>query len=121
MDRAYSYFNHFFNFGFQSSLFLNSPPYYLRISSPLCGLTMISFPMNTPPMKPSKIIADDVIFLGLKSKVAALSKRDGSILWSTGLPGGMGGNFVTVNSDGKCVYAYTNGKIHCLDISSGRI
>jgi outer membrane protein assembly factor BamB len=72
-------------------------------------------------MKPSKITADDIIFLGLKSKVAALSKRDGRILWSTQLPGGMGGGFVTVNSDGKCVYAYTNGKIHCLDISSGRI
>jgi outer membrane protein assembly factor BamB len=64
---------------------------------------------------------DDLIFLGLKSRVSALSKSDGHILWSTELPSGLGHGFVTVNCDGRRVYACTNGQLHCLDIFSGRI
>lgn len=65
--------------------------------------------------------ATDLIFLGLKSRVSAIVKADGTILWSTQLGGGLGDGFVTVNCDGKHVYAHTKGKLHCLDLFSGQI
>jgi outer membrane protein assembly factor BamB len=64
---------------------------------------------------------NDIIFLGLKSQVTAISKFDGSIVWVTPLPGGMGDTFVTVACDGEKVYAYTKGSIHCLDMLSGKL
>ena len=64
---------------------------------------------------------NDLIFLGLRSQVIALSKSNGEIRWSMKLPGVMGEGFVTVNSDGACVYAFTKGRIHCLDMVTGRI
>jgi outer membrane protein assembly factor BamB len=64
--------------------------------------------------------ASDLIFLGLKSRVSALTKNDGRILWATVLDGGVGDGFVTLNCDGKFVYAHTKGKIHCLDYLSGQ-
>ena len=65
--------------------------------------------------------ANDLIFLDLKSRVSALTKSDGHILWTTQLAGGLGDGFVTLNCDGKHVYACTKGKLHCLDLFSGRI
>ena len=65
--------------------------------------------------------ANDLIFLGLKSRVSAVGKNDGLILWSTQLPGSLGEGFVTVNCDGKRVFAYTKGQLHCLDLFSGQI
>ena len=37
---------------------------------------------------------DDVILLGVKSRVMAISKHDGKIIWSTELPGSMGDGFI---------------------------
>jgi hypothetical protein len=65
--------------------------------------------------------AKDLIFLGLKSRVSALTKSDGRILWATVLRGGVGDGFVTLNCDGKFVYAHTKGSIFCLDYLSGQI
>jgi len=64
---------------------------------------------------------EDVILLGVKSRMLALSKRDGRRIWSTELPGGLGDSFVTLLSDGASVFAHTNGQLHCLDFASGRI
>jgi len=64
---------------------------------------------------------NDLIFLGLKSRVSAITKSDGLILWTTELHGALGDAFVTVNCDGKHVYAHTKGQIHCLDPFEGSI
>lgn len=65
--------------------------------------------------------ASDILLLGLKKRVSALSKLDGRELWSTELSGAMGNGFVTVLSDGSNVFAYTGGHLHCLDLFSGQI
>jgi outer membrane protein assembly factor BamB len=64
---------------------------------------------------------NDLIFLGLKSRVSALNKSDGRILWATVLRGGVGDGFVTLHCDGKFVYAHTKGSLFCLDALSGQI
>jgi outer membrane protein assembly factor BamB len=65
--------------------------------------------------------ADDILLLGLKQSVAAVSRIDGQIIWSTKLSGGMGQNFVTLISDFTHVFAYAGGKLHCLELQTGRI
>ncbi len=65
--------------------------------------------------------SDDVILVGVKNRVLALSRQDGRILWSTKLQGGMGSAFVTVLWDGGQVFAHAGGHLHCLDIVSGRV
>jgi outer membrane protein assembly factor BamB len=67
-------------------------------------------------MKPS-----DVLFLGTKHRVAAISRTDGRIIWSTDLPHGMGANFVSVAVDGARVFAYAAGHLHALDFATGTI
>ena len=64
---------------------------------------------------------NDLIFLGLKSQVSALTKSDGRILWAARLPGMAGDGFITLSCDGKFVYAYAKGRIHCLQPFSGQI
>lgn len=64
--------------------------------------------------------SQDIILIGVKSRVMALSKTDGHIHWSTALPAGMG-NFVTVLADGQRIYAHTHGQLHCLDLATGRV
>jgi outer membrane protein assembly factor BamB len=66
--------------------------------------------------------SNDVLLLGLKHSVSAISKLNGRSLWNTTLPGGLAGHdFVTVLSDGQRVFAHTEGKLHCLDLASGRV
>jgi hypothetical protein len=64
---------------------------------------------------------DNLLLLGLKRTVTAISKHDGKPLWATKLPKGMGVDFVTVLSDGQRVFAHTDGQLHCLDLTNGRI
>jgi outer membrane protein assembly factor BamB len=64
---------------------------------------------------------DEVVLLGVKARVMALSKKDGRTLWCTELPGGMTSNFVTVLADQKHVFAHTKGQVHCLALSSGAL
>jgi outer membrane protein assembly factor BamB len=64
---------------------------------------------------------EDILLLGLKSRVTAISKATGQQLWSTTLPSGMGANFVTLLSDNSHVFAYVKGNLHCLDLETGRI
>jgi len=65
--------------------------------------------------------SDNILLLGLKKTVTAISKADGTILWATRLPGGMGSDFVTVLSDGQSVFAYACGSLHCLDLGNGHL
>jgi len=60
----------------------------------------------------------DIVFLGLKGKVTAISKSDGKILWVTELSGAQ---YVTMTADATRLYACTYGKLFCLDISTGEI
>jgi len=64
---------------------------------------------------------NDLIFLGLKSRVSAITKADGRILWTTQLEGTLGDGFVTLNCDGKHVYAYCKGQLYCLELFSGSV
>lgn len=65
--------------------------------------------------------SDEILILGLKRSVSAISRRDGRVLWQSRLPGGVGDGFVTVISDGALIYAHTQGKLHCLDLADGRL
>ncbi len=65
--------------------------------------------------------ATELLFLGLNSRVIALNKRDGQVVWAAELTGILGDNFVTVQADGQSVFAFTKGRIYCLDLRSGRI
>ena len=65
---------------------------------------------------------NDILLLGLKRKVTAISRLDGRPLWSTKLPVGgfgAGSDFITVICDDTRVFAYTAGQMHCLDLISG--
>ena len=59
--------------------------------------------------------------MGIKGKVTALDKRNGNILWTTRLPGGMGDDFVTLTCDDTLLYAAVRGEIHCMDIITGNL
>jgi outer membrane protein assembly factor BamB len=61
----------------------------------------------------------DILLLGLKGRVTAVSKSNGRQLWSTRLEGGMGNGFVTLLCEDSRVFAYANGHLHCLDLASG--
>lgn len=63
---------------------------------------------------------ENIVILGLKRTVIAFHKRTGERLWTTHLSSGFGGDFVTVMADTSRVYAHTHGKMHCLDLATGR-
>ncbi len=66
--------------------------------------------------------SDNILLLGLKHSVTAISKQDGEILWKTDLPITLSGDdFVTVLSDETRVYVHTEGKLHCLDLANGQM
>jgi outer membrane protein assembly factor BamB len=64
----------------------------------------------------------ELIFIGLKNHVVALSKREGREIWKVKLGGGFissGDQFVTILIDDDRVYAHTRGKLFCLDALNG--
>ena len=65
----------------------------------------------------------NTLYVGLKSHVAAVDKRDGRTLWKTQLKGGLtsGESFVTVLVENGRVYAHTCGELFCLDARTGAI
>lgn len=64
----------------------------------------------------------DILLLGLKYSVSAISKADGSVLWKTELPTTLNGDdFVTVLCDGEKIFAHTEGWLHCLELASGEL
>ena len=65
--------------------------------------------------------AQEIILIGVKHSVTAVSKTNGAVLWTTKLPGGLGSDFVAVTCDGERVFAHSSGQLFCLDLSSGRM
>lgn len=70
----------------------------------------------TPIMK-----ASEIILIGIKHSVSAVSRANGQVLWTTKLPGGLGGDFVAVACDGERVFAHSSGQLFCMELSSGRM
>ncbi len=64
---------------------------------------------------------NDVIFMGLNSRVIALNRSSGQTLWDCKLGGVLGDGFISLTSDGQRVFAFCKGQIYCLDASSGNI
>ena len=64
----------------------------------------------------------ELLFVGVKGHVVALSRLDGAEVWKTKLAGGIsfvGERFVTVLVDGDRIYAHSYGKLFCLDSETG--
>jgi len=65
---------------------------------------------------------EEIILIGVKHSVSAVSKANGSILWTTKLSrGAAGGDFVTVACDGEHLFAHSGGELYRLDLSTGRV
>jgi outer membrane protein assembly factor BamB len=65
---------------------------------------------------------EQIILLGLKNRVAAISTADGRELWSTEISGGWGSSgFVTLVCDGSRVFACASGRLHGLDLATGHV
>lgn len=79
--------------------------------------------MNDQPQPINSIMnSDNILLLGLKQSVTAISKVDGQTLSKTELPTTLSGDdFVTMLSDGHLVFAHTYGKLHCLDLANGQL
>jgi outer membrane protein assembly factor BamB len=65
--------------------------------------------------------SEDILLLGLKSSVTAVSKLTGDIVWKTELSSGLGSGFVTLLCDGLQVFACCGGQLYGLDLNTGRI
>jgi outer membrane protein assembly factor BamB len=63
----------------------------------------------------------EIILIGVKHTVSAVSRADGHVLWTTKLPGGLGSDFVAVACDGERVFAHSSGQLFCMELSSGRM
>ncbi len=65
----------------------------------------------------------NLLFLGVKNSVTALSRIDGSIIWTTQVKksGLSGVDFVTLHVDGLQVFAHACGELYCLELTTGRI
>ena len=59
----------------------------------------------------------ELIFVGLKGSVVALSSANGQIVWQTKLKGG---SFVHLVLDGENLFASTQGEIFCLEPATGQ-
>ncbi len=66
--------------------------------------------------------SDNILLLGLCQSVTAIAKDDGRILWNTELPVTLNGDeFVSLVCDGERVFAHTEGKLHSLDLGTGKV
>ncbi|HEX9047070.1 MAG TPA: PQQ-binding-like beta-propeller repeat protein [Verrucomicrobiae bacterium] len=66
----------------------------------------------------------EILLLGLKRKVTAISKTDGRTVWCTDLRGGGFGSssgFITLVCDDELVFAYYGGHLHCLELATGKL
>jgi outer membrane protein assembly factor BamB len=61
----------------------------------------------------------DRIFVGLNSRVIAVDRYSGGLLWDWKAPKGMG--FVTVLLDGDRLIVSVSGYLYCLDPATGEI
>src|SRR5689334_18393973 len=63
----------------------------------------------------------EIILIGVRHTVSAVSRADGHIIWTTKLPGGLGSDFVAVACDGERVFAHSSGQLFCMELSNGRM
>ena len=63
---------------------------------------------------------ENVMLLGVKRSVLAISRSNGQVLWTTRLPGSMQ-EFITIACDGERVFAYSGGHLSGLDLETGRL
>lgn len=63
----------------------------------------------------------DLLLLATKNHAVALHKDTGEILWKTKLPGGFGGEFVTLLADDQLVFTHARGFISCLELATGKL
>jgi outer membrane protein assembly factor BamB len=63
----------------------------------------------------------EIILIGVKHSVCAVTRANGAVLWTTKLPGGLGSDFVAVACDGERVFAHSSGQLFCLDLCTGRM
>lgn len=65
---------------------------------------------------------EELVYVGIKGKVVALSRTTGEIVWSANLDAGfLNTAFVHVVVDGDDVFATTQGEVSCLDAATGQI
>ena len=64
---------------------------------------------------------NDILLLGIKQSVTAICRADGTVLWTTKLPDGNGGAFISLATDLQRVYAACNGVLHCLELQNGTL
>lgn len=80
-----------------------------------------SAPRSKPYRIPETFGLEDIIFVGLNAKVAALHRDTGEMLWSNlNLKGG-GNSFVTIMLDGDRLIVSSSGYLYCLDPFDGRV
>ncbi len=61
---------------------------------------------------------DELVFVGFNSRVAALERRDGRIVWDWKAPSGSG--YVSLLLDGDQLFVAVNGYQYCLDPHTGQ-
>lgn len=65
---------------------------------------------------------EELVYVGIKGKVVALSRATGEMRWSTNLGGGLfNGGFVHLVVDGDSIFATAQGEITCVDSVTGEI
>jgi outer membrane protein assembly factor BamB len=99
-----------------TTLFQNSPDLLLQIDRYFTITAERTAVYHNSTMNPEQLI-----LVGVRHSVSAVSRSNGSVLWTTKLPGGIGGDFVTVACDGERIFAHSGGKLYRLDLSTGRI
>ena len=63
-------------------------------------------------------IRGEMVYVGIKGSVVALSRATGDILWTAPLTGA---DFVSLMKDDDIVLAATRGEIFCLDAETGAL
>ena len=67
----------------------------------------------------SKFNPAEFLYVGIRGRVVALRKGDGSIAWTTKLA--RGASFAPIVQDGARLFAGSSGEISCLDCETGKL
>jgi outer membrane protein assembly factor BamB len=71
-----------------------------------------------PSGEPVRRAVNDLVFVGFNSRIAALDRYTGELVWKWKAPSGMG--FTAVLLDGDRLMASVQGYTYCLDPMNGR-
>ena len=67
----------------------------------------------------SKFNPMEFLYVGIRGRVVALKKSDGTLAWTTDLP--RGSSFVPIVQEGARLFAGSGGEVSCLDCESGKV